>query len=65
MNRQRPTRSDATLADFTLIVRPPGRPAAIRVFTDAQRADAESYAAANGAVVETLPLPYPPSYRPQ
>lgn len=63
MSRQRPTRSDVTLEDITLIVRPPGKPMAIRSFTDAQRAEAETYAADNGAVVEPLPLPYPQSYR--
>jgi hypothetical protein len=63
MNRQRPKRSDATIEDLTLIVRPPGRPMDIQTFTDLERADAEAYASATGAVVEPLPLPYPESYR--
>lgn len=65
MNRQRPKRADPAIKDLTLIVRPPGRPMDIQTFPDLERADAEAYAAANGAVVEPLPLPYPPSYRPQ
>lgn len=54
--RQQPRSSGAELSDFTLIVRPPGRPADIRVFTDGQRVEAELYAADNEAVVESLPL---------
>lgn len=54
--RQQPRSSGGELADFTLIVRPPGRPAEIRVFTDGQRVEAEQYAVDNGAVVESLPL---------
>lgn len=65
LNRQRPKRSDPPINDLTLIVRPPGRPADIQTFPDVERADAEAYASANGAVVEPLPLPYPQSYRPQ
>lgn len=42
------------LSDFTLIRRAPGRPAAIQVFTDARRADAELYATETGASVEVL-----------
>ena len=59
VSRQRPTRTDVTLKDLTLIVRPPGRPAAIRAFTDADRAEAETYAAETGAVVEQLPFQRP------
>lgn len=54
--RQQPRSSGGELADFTLIVRPPGRPGEIRVFTDNQRVEAETYAAETGGVVETLPL---------
>ena len=50
-------RSEVRMEDCTLIVRPPGNPFAIKVFTDATRADAELYAAEHGAAVETLPLP--------
>jgi hypothetical protein len=55
-NRHNPTRSPATLADLTLIVRPAGKPQGVRAFTDAERAEAELYAAEHGAVVEPLPL---------
>jgi len=59
VSRQRPARSDNNLEDFTMIVRPPGRPAAIRVFTDVERAEAEVYAMDSDAVVEPLPLTSP------
>lgn len=51
--RQKP-RGTAELADLTLIVRPHW--STIRTFTDAQRAEAEVYAAEHGATVESLPL---------
>lgn len=54
VSRQPPKRAGAKLADLTLIVRPPGRPDAIRTFTDAEREQAETYAAAAGATVEPL-----------
>ncbi|QRY48770.1 hypothetical protein JVX93_21905 [Mycolicibacterium boenickei] len=53
VQRQKP-RGDADLADITLIVRPHW--SKIRTFTDAQRAEAEAYAAEHGAEVESLPL---------
>lgn len=58
-SRQRP-RESAALADLTLIVRPPGKPAEIRVFTDARRAEAEAYAAEFGPDVAVEPLPFAP-----
>ncbi|WP_135452604.1 hypothetical protein [Mycobacterium sp. DL99] len=58
--RQKP-RSNADLADLTLIVRPPGNPFEIRTFTDDQRAEAELYAAEHGGQVESLPLAPPGS----
>lgn len=54
-SRQSPKRNQAKLRDLTLIVRPLGRPDEIRSFTDAERAEAEQYAADVGATVETLP----------
>jgi hypothetical protein len=39
------------------MVRVPGQPAALRVFTDAERAAAETYAADTGGTVVPLPLP--------
>lgn len=53
-SRQKSDRGPALLADLTLIVRPPGQPGDIRTFTNAERADAELYAAECGAVVEEL-----------
>lgn len=43
------------LAALSLIVRPPGRPAAVRAFTAAEVVDAQAYAATTGAPVEQLP----------
>jgi hypothetical protein len=45
------------IADVTMLVRVPGQPAAVRVFTDAERAEADTYAAATGGTVVQLPLP--------
>ncbi|TXI63399.1 hypothetical protein [Mycolicibacterium mageritense] len=53
---------DVTIADFTMMVRVPGRPAALRVFTDAEIDEANGYAAENGGVVVSLPLAPPSSY---
>lgn len=50
-------RSEVRMQDCTLIARPPGNPFAIKVFTDAIRADARLHAAQHGAAVETRPLP--------
>lgn len=58
VQRQKP-RGTAELADLTLIVRPHW--STIRTFTDAERAEAEAYAAEHGAQVETLPLAPPGS----
>lgn len=59
VQRQKPRGGDVELADLTLIVRPHW--SKIRTFTDAQRAEAEAYAAEHGAQVESLPLPAPGS----
>jgi hypothetical protein len=53
-SRQQPTRSIARLADLMLIVRPPGNPGGIRAFTEAERAEADAYAAETGATVEPI-----------
>ncbi|GAC55247.1 hypothetical protein M0655_23290 (plasmid) [Gordonia amicalis] len=52
--RVTPKRGRAALSDLTLIVRPPGRPADIRVFAGEEVAEAEEYARANGSEVERL-----------
>ena len=56
--RQTPRkRAPAEIKDFTMMVRVPGDPAAVRVFTNAERADADTYAADTGGTVVPLPLP--------
>jgi hypothetical protein len=54
VSRQRSVRTPASLRDLTLIVRPPGRPALIRVFTEQQRREAEQYAKDFDGIVEDL-----------
>lgn len=55
--RQTPRkRASAEIKDFTILVRVPGDPAAVRVFTDVERADADTYAADTGGTVIPLPL---------
>jgi hypothetical protein len=53
-SRQGPTRPPAKLADLELIVKPAGRPDAVRAFTGDERDEAERYAAEAGAEVEPL-----------
>lgn len=62
--RQSPTkrRDDETVADFTLLVRVPGQPAAAKAFTDAEQDQAQQYAEATGGTVVPLPLPPPAGY---
>lgn len=59
VSRQPRKSTGGSVNDYTLIVRPPGKPAEIRVFTDARRDEAEAYAVLKSAVVESLPFPYP------
>lgn len=56
-SRVAPNRIRVPLAELTLIVRPPGRPTAIRAFTAAEFVDAQAYAADSDAPVEQLPPP--------
>ncbi|AQA06993.1 hypothetical protein BVC93_31340 (plasmid) [Mycobacterium sp. MS1601] len=62
--RQSPTkrRGDEAVADFTLLVRVPGQPAATKSFTDAEQDQAQQYAEATGGTVVPLPLPPPAGY---
>lgn len=61
--RQAPRkRAPAAIKDFTMMVRVPGDPAAVRVFTDVERADADTYAADTGGTL--VPLPLRPSAEP-
>lgn len=50
------------VTDFTMLVRVPGQPDAIRAFTDAENAEAHQYAAETGGTVVPLPLPPPNGY---
>ena len=50
------------VADFTMMVRVEGRPAAVRVFTDAEADDAAAYAAETGGEIVPLPLDPPAGY---
>lgn len=54
VSRVSPSRARTRLADLTLIVRPPGNPAATRAFTATELAEAESYAREAGGEVEHL-----------
>lgn len=49
--RQSPRKraGELSVADFTMLVRVPGQPAAVRVFTDDERDEADRYAAAWGS----------------
>ncbi|KUH87921.1 hypothetical protein [Mycobacterium sp. IS-1556] len=64
--RQSPRKraADARIADFTLLVRVPGQPAAVRVFADDEADEAAEYAAESGGVVVPLPLSPPTGYAP-
>ena len=60
--RQNPSKragDQVQVVDFTMLVRVPGAPAAVRVYTDAESDDAARYAAEAGGVVVSLPLPPP------
>ncbi len=56
--RQTPRKGtgEGSVADFTMLVRVPGQPAAARVYTDDERDEAALYAAEVGGVVLPLPL---------
>lgn len=45
-----------------MLVRAPGRPAAVRVFTDAEAQEADRYATDRGGTVVPLPLSPPSGY---
>lgn len=53
-------REDASgIADFTTLVTVPGRPDAVRAFTDSEGAEATSYAHDTGGTIVALPLSTP------
>lgn len=54
--RRSPARREPTkVADYTMLVRVPGKPWEIRTFTDAQAEEAAEYAAEHGTEIEPLP----------
>ncbi|GAT10360.1 uncharacterized protein RMCN_3493 [Mycolicibacterium novocastrense] len=57
--RQGPRKRSAevTVADFTMLVRIPTKPATFRAFTADEEAEARSFAEENGGTVVPLPLP--------
>ncbi|WP_006246409.1 hypothetical protein [Mycolicibacterium tusciae] len=61
---QKPRRrtDQVTVADFTMLVRVDVKPAAVRVFTDAEADDAATYAAEIGGEIVQLPLDPPAGY---
>jgi hypothetical protein len=64
--RQTPRKpgGEVSVADFTMLVRVPGKPAAaVRVYTDDERDEAARYAAESGGVIVPLPLSPPADYK--
>ena len=63
IRQSRPKRTaDRRVAEFTMMVRVPGRPLMVGVYTDAERAEAAQYAAEVGGEVIPLPLSLPAGY---
>lgn len=62
VQRPRKRTDQVQVSDFTMLVRVPGQPDAIRVFTDAEAEEAKRYAAETGGTVVRLPLPPPTGY---
>ncbi|SBS76650.1 conserved hypothetical protein [uncultured Mycobacterium sp.] len=62
--RQSPRKRSAVIgvADFTMMVRVPGQPAAVYVYTDDDRDEAARYAETVGGTVVPLPLAPPAGY---
>lgn len=62
--RQSPRKraADVRVADFTMLVRVSGQPAAVRAFTGEEADEAAQYAAETGGVVAPLPLSPPTAY---
>lgn len=55
---------ELSVADFTMLVRVPGQPAAARVYSDDEQDEAARYAAQVGGVLVPLPLSPPNGYTP-
>lgn len=62
VQRPRKRTDQVQVSDFTMLVRAPGRPDAIRVFTDAEAQEADRYAVEIGGTVVPLPLSPPSGY---
>lgn len=57
MQKPRKRTDNAQVSDFTMMVKVPGRPEMIRVFTATEEAEAHQYANDTGGTVVPLPLP--------
>lgn len=53
---------DAQITEFTSMVRVPGQPTAVRVYTDDEQDEAARYASEVGGAVVPLPLSPPAGY---
>lgn len=62
VQKPRKRNGDAQVSDFTMMVKVPGRPQAIRVFTATEDAEAHQYANDTGGTVVALPLSPPDGY---
>lgn len=62
VQKPRKRADDVEITDFTMMVRVPGQPDALSVFTDSQADEAARYAADTGGTVIPLPLEPPQGY---
>lgn len=62
VQKPRKRTGNVQVSDFTMMVKVPGRPQAIRVFTAAEDAEARQYANDTGGTVVPLPLSPPDGY---
>lgn len=62
VQKPRKRTGNAQVSDFTMMVKVPGRPQAIRVFTATEDAEARQYANDTGGTVVPLPLSPPDGY---
>jgi hypothetical protein len=50
---------NVNVGDVTTLVRVPGQPAEVRVFTDDEKVEAAEHAAQTGGIIVALPQPMP------
>ncbi|WP_102145875.1 hypothetical protein [Mycobacterium hubeiense] len=62
VQKPRKRTDDTEISEFTMLVRVPGQPEALSVFTDAEVEQANRYAAETGGTVVPLPLAPPNGY---